>query len=196
VGERIAIVTGAARGIGAGTAIRLASHGMAVAVLDLNEADCAKTVKDSADALRWAAREAQARGTALTVCLAWPDHATPTLGSAAADLARQPGQELLARGLAYAESALGPGRVHSELVGGSAAQVLCERSRAFQREREPGADFFRLPAYHGDITTQVLACRDLRLCRVTWSQARVGPTNTRRSRRPALTAGAMVCRAR
>ena len=44
--QRIAIVTGAARGIGAGTAIRLASDGMAVAVLDLNEADCQATVKE------------------------------------------------------------------------------------------------------------------------------------------------------
>jgi 3-oxoacyl-[acyl-carrier protein] reductase len=44
VTQKIAIVTGAARGIGAGTAIRLASDGMAVAVLDLDEADCAKTV--------------------------------------------------------------------------------------------------------------------------------------------------------
>ena len=44
--QKIAIVTGAARGIGAGTAIRLASDGMAVAVLDLNEADCVKTVKE------------------------------------------------------------------------------------------------------------------------------------------------------
>jgi 3-oxoacyl-[acyl-carrier protein] reductase len=39
-------VTGAARGIGAGIAIRLASDGMAVAVLDLSEADCAGTVKE------------------------------------------------------------------------------------------------------------------------------------------------------
>ena len=44
--QRVAIVTGAARGIGAGTAIRLAADGMAVAVLDLNEADCAGTVKE------------------------------------------------------------------------------------------------------------------------------------------------------
>ena len=44
--QKIAIVTGAARGIGAETAIRLASDGMAVAVLDLNEADSAKTVKE------------------------------------------------------------------------------------------------------------------------------------------------------
>ena len=47
-----------------------------------------------------------------------------------------------------------------------------------------------------DITTQVLGTGDFRLCRVTWSQVRVDPTNIRRSRRPALTAGAMVCRAR
>ena len=39
--QKTAIVTGAARGIGAGTAIRLAADGMAVAVLDLSESDCA-----------------------------------------------------------------------------------------------------------------------------------------------------------
>jgi 3-oxoacyl-[acyl-carrier protein] reductase len=44
--QRIAIVTGAARGIGAGTAKRLASDGMAVGVLDLNEADGAQTVAE------------------------------------------------------------------------------------------------------------------------------------------------------
>ena len=43
-GHRTAIVTGAARGIGAATAIRLAKDGNAVAVLDLDEASCAKTV--------------------------------------------------------------------------------------------------------------------------------------------------------
>ena len=44
---RVAIVTGAARGIGAATAQRLAKDGHAVAVLDLDEAACASTVAPS-----------------------------------------------------------------------------------------------------------------------------------------------------
>jgi 3-oxoacyl-[acyl-carrier protein] reductase len=48
--QRIAIVTGAGRGIGAGVARRLAADGMAVAVLDLDEQSCLSTVKEIADA--------------------------------------------------------------------------------------------------------------------------------------------------
>ena len=48
--QRVAIVTGAARGIGAATARRLASDGLAVAVLDLDADACKETVEAIASA--------------------------------------------------------------------------------------------------------------------------------------------------
>ncbi|BCJ72555.1 3-oxoacyl-ACP reductase [Catellatospora sp. IY07-71] len=42
--QQVAIVTGAARGIGAATAVRLAADGFAVAAVDLAEENCADTV--------------------------------------------------------------------------------------------------------------------------------------------------------
>ncbi|MFE7815042.1 3-oxoacyl-ACP reductase FabG [Streptomyces sp. NBRC 110035] len=43
--QRVAVVTGAARGIGAATAVRLAAEGRAVAVIDLEEGACKDTVE-------------------------------------------------------------------------------------------------------------------------------------------------------
>jgi nucleotide-binding universal stress UspA family protein len=100
----------------------------------------------AAQALRWAAREAWARGTTLTVCLAWtPDHMELPTESGLYDLARQHGQETLTRGLPYAESLLGPGRVHPDLAAGPAAQVLCERSRAAEMVVVGGRGHGELP---------------------------------------------------
>jgi nucleotide-binding universal stress UspA family protein len=83
----------------------------------------------SEQALSWAAREARARGVALTVCHAWGlgYQASPAAG-AAVELARQAGEQVLAGGLRRARAVMGAGEVRPLLAGGHAAAVLCEHS--------------------------------------------------------------------
>ena len=72
------LVTGAARGIGAATARRLAAHGMAVAVLDLDAANCAETV----DAITAAGGRAFAVGADVSQA----DQVEAAVGKVAAEL--------------------------------------------------------------------------------------------------------------
>jgi 3-oxoacyl-[acyl-carrier protein] reductase len=76
--QRVAIVTGAARGIGAATARRLAADGMAVAALDLDAATCAGTV----DAITAAGGRAFAVGADVSQA----DQVEAAVGKVAAEL--------------------------------------------------------------------------------------------------------------
>lgn len=76
--QRTAIVTGAARGIGAATAIRLAKDGHAVAVLDMDEAACAETVA--------AITSAGGRAIAVGVNVCEPDQVEAAVARVVAEL--------------------------------------------------------------------------------------------------------------
>jgi nucleotide-binding universal stress UspA family protein len=85
----------------------------------------------SDEALCWAAREAWARGTALTICLVWPAADLLLLGDwGVHDRARQLGGEILARGARLAGAVPDLADVRTVLAEGSPAHVLCERSSA------------------------------------------------------------------
>ncbi|MGZ4618527.1 MAG: universal stress protein [Frankiaceae bacterium] len=83
----------------------------------------------SEHALRWAAVQARSRGGVLTVCHACaPGYPVPSSEVAAFDLARQNGERILAQGVRFARTLLGPLPVRPLLASGPAARVLCEQS--------------------------------------------------------------------
>jgi nucleotide-binding universal stress UspA family protein len=83
----------------------------------------------SSQALRWAIWEADARHTALAVCLAWAPHYLAVLSEDTVyDIARQRAEEIIEGGLRESESVLGPDRVSPLLARRPAAELLCEES--------------------------------------------------------------------
>lgn len=82
-------------------------------------------------ALRWAAREAHDRGARLTICHAWtPEYLALNIEPPLYELEQRRGEEIVGRGVQYAEPIVGPGGVGTILASGSPARMLCERSVA------------------------------------------------------------------
>lgn len=80
-------------------------------------------------ALRWAVDESRLHRCTLTVCLAWAPHYLAVLDDPAVyALAQNRGEHILAAGVSYARSALGPKMVRPLLAHGSPAEVLCKQS--------------------------------------------------------------------
>lgn len=83
----------------------------------------------SAEALRWAAREAWARGTVLTICLSWRPGDLALAGDPeAGGQARQRAEQIIARAVGLTQSLLDIAEVRAVLAEGPPAAVLCERS--------------------------------------------------------------------
>lgn len=83
----------------------------------------------SAEALRWAAREAWARGTVLTICLTRrPDDLALAGDPEAGGQARQRAEQIIVRAVGLAQSLLDIAEVRAVLAEGPPAAVLCERS--------------------------------------------------------------------
>jgi nucleotide-binding universal stress UspA family protein len=83
----------------------------------------------SDEALRWAAREAWARGTVLTILHAWPPEELALLGDGLIqDAVRQLSEEILARGVRLAKTVPDLHEVRTVAADGAPARRLCERS--------------------------------------------------------------------
>lgn len=84
----------------------------------------------SQEALDWAVWEARARGLVLTVCHACAPGRPVAPGDAAADLAWQYCERVVAGGVQHARGAMGTRDVRPLLVSGSPASALCEVSES------------------------------------------------------------------
>lgn len=85
---------------------------------------------DAGQALRWAAREAEARGAILTVCHSWaPAYPVVTGAAGLSELVRSSGEQILAAAVRYAgECMSAPSDILPVLASEPPAAALCQRS--------------------------------------------------------------------